>query len=119
MARVLRALRCGRISNPRWCKRDERLLLFEKLNNTKVMATQASQNNTFGWREGKQNGAKEALRSGRSKGMWTAGNPMCVSGLKQNLNARREGRRVAGAKPGFILRSRDSTLSSAEMEDCA
>ena len=95
------------------------MLLFEKLNNTKVMATQASQNNTFGWREGKQNGAKEALRGGRSKGMWTAGNPMCVSGLKQNLNARREGRRVAGAKPGFIFRNEGYTLSSAEMENCA
>jgi hypothetical protein len=81
------------------------LLLFEKLNNTKVMATQASWRATFGWKEGKQNGAKEALRSGRSKGMWTAGNPRCVSDLKQNLNARREGRRAAGEKPGFILRN--------------
>ena len=47
--------------------------------------------------------------------MWTAGNPMCVSGLKQNLNARREARRAAGAKPGFIFRNEDYTLSSAEM----
>ena len=48
--------------------------------------------------------------------MWTAGNPMCVSGLKQNLNARREARRAAGAKPGFIFRNEDYTLSSAEMD---
>jgi len=41
------------------------LLLFEKLNNTKVMATQAGWRATFGWKEGKRNGAKEALRSGR------------------------------------------------------
>ena len=51
--------------------------------------------------------------------MRTAGNPMCVAGLKQNLNARREARRAAGAKPGFIFRNEDYTLSSAEMDNRA
>ena len=98
MASVLRGLGCGRISVSRWCERDERLLLFEKLNNTKVMATQASWRATFGWKDSKRNGAKEALRSGRSKGMWTAGNPKRVSGLKQNLNARREAKACGGCE---------------------
>ena len=75
VGRVLRALGCGRISNPRWCKRDERLLLFEKLNNTKVMATQASQNNTFGWREGSKTAQRKLFGVDGAKGCGLRGTP--------------------------------------------
>jgi len=68
------------------------------------MATQAGWKTIFGWREGKLNGAEETLRGDGREARWTAGNPKCVSGLKQNLNARREGRREAGVKPGPFFR---------------